>query len=1746
MAGGKASSSGRRSDGASASPRAITEELLQLLRRGNTSAIKRWLKSGVDVNGVLHVPQLDRAWGYAAPGPAPAPSTAPAGPGPSPASAPAPAPAPVPAPAPSAGNWPLLVLAAAISSAGVVEAVLKGGADPNARNRYGLTALLAAVHNEGLSGGEKLVVAKLLHRHGFALFGAPCEAQGERCTAALALLQQGAVAGGEARAAAVPLLDWLLQHESLPLPGPGPGADPQLFQSLCFALALDPSALRLHLPLLAARSPYAPGSHAYAELVAGTVAAAQQLRDARAAQHAQQAAALGAQHAQQTAAAAAAAVAAQGEMAAAAGFGGAAAEDGLGLGLGLGALGLGLEERLGISGVGVGLESSPTKPVGKPAGGVGALAARSQSAGSAASRDRERERERERAERSRQGAKARAAAAAAAAAEAEAAAAAAGGRGDEVAVLQGFLECGLDPNAPMCPDGLLPIQRFLERPPLLAALLRAGMDPRVATGGPGPLALGLMHSYALLGRFQSSCEVAVQACALLLGADPSLLWAPCAGLTPLALALGHANLGLAEYLAPLMGGEHVAAVAELRRRMTGSTSRSPPPPALAPAPAPALPLAGSPVPLGGVPVEASDVPASEPGAKGADLACLSLDSDPGSSLADRQQGAEAVDLDLDLDLDLMLWDPASPAAAAAAVAAAAAASPVTVPGQDPEVASSYRLLCLALQRPELWGGDMAGLMRQVPAMDIRQILTLLEVLTSPNLYNVVAFLEHCRTFAQRVILQVLQLGAEGHDKMLEVVPPSAVASALAFLRAHPDNLWLQSVAKYFPPLVDAMVADPTTRDLMLVAPQRLLQQVGGRGGGKRVCIGTRRMVYVRDLMLVAPQRLLQQRLLQQVGGGGGGGKRVCIGTRRMVYVRDLMLVAPQRLLQQRLLQQVGGREGGKRVCIGTRRMVYVRDLMLVAPQRLLQQRLLQQVGGGGGGGKRVCIGTRRMVYVRDLMLVAPQRLLQQRLLQQVRGRGGGKRVCIGTRRMVYVRDLMLVAPQRLLQQRLLQQVGGRGGGKRVCIGTCRMVYVRDLMLVAPQRLLQQRLLQQVGGGGGGGKRVCIGTRRMVYVRDLMLVAPQRLLQQHLLQQVGGRGGGGKRVCIGTHRMVYVWDLMLVAPQRLLQQAAWVASLPPDLAQAAAECARAAMLLENGFHAPRPQLDDLEGPLRRYAAAGYPRLLLRLLQALPLASKQVWHDLHVMAYVPEVCAHVVVQLCTCPPLTALVAEALAVVTACMNGRPAAAAEAAATAAAAKVADGGAADAGDSRNRDGGGAAGGRGGASYVEAVDAVVRHLAANLGGMAPSPVPPPPTSTSPAAAAAEAEPTSAVGPSALAMSPSAASDSSSSSDASSARGGDGMTSSGDSSPATPHSRRGSCEGLASPESPPPPSTSAAAATTPTAMPTTANGQPSTANAFPPELAYLEEVVVEQTELLSSLYGLMAICSMASHLLVPDFGLAMASVEFRSAMGALPDGAVDALAAAAAAEKEAAAAAAAATDGTGAAAAAATAAPGGAAGSSAAAATAAAILACYPAGGALSLDQLYAQLLGNMTLGAEQRELQESRREFLKQVLAMDATWRAICGGPEPSAAAVVNAARAEAAATASPSPAPTSSSSFSSTPSSDTHPAAASTPSTAPTAAASAASATSSASSTAPPPAPRVGRALEDPEALAAARRQLLGHPVLWPAVQAVARLPAAPGPHPHSRVLWDDDNTPIYVLMSLAARRAVEAAAALGSAQHS
>ncbi|GIL60823.1 hypothetical protein Vafri_15342, partial [Volvox africanus] len=980
-----------------------------------------------------------------------------------------------------------------------------------------------------------------------------------------------------------------------------------------------------------------------------------------------------------------------------------------------------------------------------------------------------------------------------------------GGGGEEALVLRAFLECGLNPNVPMCADGLLPMQRFLEKPELLGVLLEGGMDPRVRAGV-SPLDLTFLHSYALIGRFQSSSEVALQACAVLLSRDPGLLWLRCAGLTAFQLALAHANLGMVEYLAPLMGSEQQEAAATLRQRMLGG------------------------------PIKCCGT------SKG------KQDSDD-HVVGKRALATDGDKDDQDDDVAARVWDPASSAAAAAAVAAAAAASPVMVVGQDSEVVSSYRLLCLALQRPELWANDMSGLMRQVPLMDIRQILTLLDVLNSPNLFNVVAFLEHCRTFAQRVILQVLQLGAEGHELMQAAVPPRAVAVALAFLRANPENIWLQSMAKYFPPLVDAMVTAEDTR-----------------------------------------------------------------------------------------------------------------------------------------------------------------------------------------------------------------------------------------------------------------------------------------------------------------------ELMLVAPQMLLAKAEEISLLPPDLVQAACESARAAMLLENGFHCPRPQLDDLEGPLRRYMEVGYHRLLLRLLLRLPAASKQVWHDIHVMAYIPEVCAAVALQLCNNPALTAVVAEALTVVQACMAGRPAAHVKRGAAAAAAVAAE--AAEA--APRADDAGVSAPAEEVSYAEAVDAVVAHLAAHLGGMGPAnsaaaaaaavavtaataaaSTQPQHMSTDDAglAAAAAADgpavsdaPTAAIpsgstcAPLTLPASPSPATQSaispfspsppcstrsssaptavtdrpdasiavtitSSSSSSSSSSTSSGSSSSDEQGSGGSTTSSGCCS-PARAASPPPPLAAAAAAAGSADAGSTAEAtlsSPSECGCFPPELAYLEDVVVEQTELLQSLYALMAVCSLCSHLLCTDFGLAMCSREFRTRMTGIPDATIDQLA-----ERHGGAKAAGSTG---------TPAPPAPA-SSAAAATAAALLAAYPRSSQLSLDQLYAQLLGSMSpVGGDQKELVESRREFLKQVLAMDSMWRAMQQRQQQSEEARREEGQLETEQPMKPD---------------------------GPQDVSAAQTAAARPQVEAPLP-PR--RELRGSALVAEARRAVLSHPVIWTVVRQVAALPPAPGPRPGMRVLWDDDNTPIYVLMSLAARRAVDIA---------
>ncbi len=88
---------------------------------------------------VLHVPQLDRTWGYAPPA----------------ASCPSSSPSPPP------GHWPLLLLACTLSSVGALELLLRSGARADAANGYGLTALTALVHNDGMTPGEKMAAAKV-------------------------------------------------------------------------------------------------------------------------------------------------------------------------------------------------------------------------------------------------------------------------------------------------------------------------------------------------------------------------------------------------------------------------------------------------------------------------------------------------------------------------------------------------------------------------------------------------------------------------------------------------------------------------------------------------------------------------------------------------------------------------------------------------------------------------------------------------------------------------------------------------------------------------------------------------------------------------------------------------------------------------------------------------------------------------------------------------------------------------------------------------------------------------------------------------------------------------------------------------------------------------------------------------------------------------------------------------------------------------------------------------------------------------------------------------------------------------------------------------------------------------------------------------------------------------------------------------------------------------------------------------
>lgn len=122
----------------------LGSRLLFLLRRSHLSPSLQ----------VLHAPQLDKPWGYAQPAAA-APTH----------------PTTNSTPAPPSGHWPLILLACAISSAGVVEMLLKARAEPNTRNLYGLTTLVAAVHNDGLVATEKLAVAKVMFCMCVCVFG---------------------------------------------------------------------------------------------------------------------------------------------------------------------------------------------------------------------------------------------------------------------------------------------------------------------------------------------------------------------------------------------------------------------------------------------------------------------------------------------------------------------------------------------------------------------------------------------------------------------------------------------------------------------------------------------------------------------------------------------------------------------------------------------------------------------------------------------------------------------------------------------------------------------------------------------------------------------------------------------------------------------------------------------------------------------------------------------------------------------------------------------------------------------------------------------------------------------------------------------------------------------------------------------------------------------------------------------------------------------------------------------------------------------------------------------------------------------------------------------------------------------------------------------------------------------------------------------------------------------------------------
>lgn len=118
--------------------RSVTLQLSQTLTAPYAKSIHHLEPLPSPVLQVLHVPQLDRTWGYAPPA-ASSPSSSP----------------------PAPGHWPLLLLACALSSVGAVELLLRSGAAPDAANGYGLTALTALVHNDGMTPGEKLAAAKV-------------------------------------------------------------------------------------------------------------------------------------------------------------------------------------------------------------------------------------------------------------------------------------------------------------------------------------------------------------------------------------------------------------------------------------------------------------------------------------------------------------------------------------------------------------------------------------------------------------------------------------------------------------------------------------------------------------------------------------------------------------------------------------------------------------------------------------------------------------------------------------------------------------------------------------------------------------------------------------------------------------------------------------------------------------------------------------------------------------------------------------------------------------------------------------------------------------------------------------------------------------------------------------------------------------------------------------------------------------------------------------------------------------------------------------------------------------------------------------------------------------------------------------------------------------------------------------------------------------------------------------------------